>query len=82
MDITIVPELRSGGIGTLLFERLMAEADASGRTLSIHVDRYNRAHGLYKRLGFRKVGDFGMYLLMERAPSGRGATDASPHGKE
>jgi ribosomal protein S18 acetylase RimI-like enzyme len=70
MDIAIAPAFRRRGIGTRLLEQLMAEADASGRKLSIHVEMENPARSLYARLGFEPVGEHGVYVLMERSPAG------------
>jgi ribosomal protein S18 acetylase RimI-like enzyme len=68
MDIALAPAFRGRGIGTQLLRDLMAEADASGRKLSIHVEANNPARSLYDRLGFRPAGEHGVYVLMERPP--------------
>jgi ribosomal protein S18 acetylase RimI-like enzyme len=65
MDIAIVPGFRARGIGTRLIQDLMAEAGASGRSVSIHVEMQNPARSLYDRLGFVPVGEHGVYVLME-----------------
>jgi ribosomal protein S18 acetylase RimI-like enzyme len=69
MDIALVPEFRGRGIGTGLLRDLMAEADASRRKLSIHVEMNNPARSLYARLGFEPAGEHGVYVLMERPPA-------------
>jgi ribosomal protein S18 acetylase RimI-like enzyme len=69
MDIALAPPFRGRGIGTELLRSLMAEADASQRKLSIHVEQNNPARSLYDRLGFEPAGEHGVYVLMERAPS-------------
>jgi ribosomal protein S18 acetylase RimI-like enzyme len=69
MDIALAPAFRGRGIGTALLRQLMAEADESGRKLSIHVEMNNPARSLYGRLGFRDAGEHGIYVLMERPPS-------------
>lgn len=66
MDIALLPEFRRRGIGTSLLQDLMAEAGEAGKTLSIHVERFNPALNLYVRLGFELAEDKGVYLLMER----------------
>ncbi len=48
---------------------LLAEGERTGKTVSIHVERHNPALGLYDRLGFRPVGEHGVYVLM-RADGG------------
>jgi ribosomal protein S18 acetylase RimI-like enzyme len=69
VDISILPELRGRGAGGVLLRRLLDEATAIGKRLSIHVERENRALGLYDRLGFRQVGEHGVYLRMEWDPA-------------
>jgi len=64
MDIALMPEVRGHGIGSDLLRALIAEAEASGRTLSIHVEHNNPARRLYERLGFRPAGEHGVYVLM------------------
>jgi GNAT superfamily N-acetyltransferase len=64
VDITLLPEFRGGGIGTKLLRDLQDEARGAAKSLTIHVERFNRALQLYQRLGFRQVEDKGVYLLM------------------
>jgi ribosomal protein S18 acetylase RimI-like enzyme len=65
VDITLLPEFRGSGIGTKLLRELQDEARAAGKSLTIHVERFNRALTLYQRLGFQQIQDKGVYLLME-----------------
>ncbi|HYJ05300.1 MAG TPA: GNAT family N-acetyltransferase [Chthoniobacterales bacterium] len=64
MDIALLPARRGTGIGTQLLRELQDEARAAGKTLSIHVERFNPALRLYERLGFQMAEDKGVYLLM------------------
>lgn len=64
MEITVLPEHRGRGIGSRLLGELMEEARRDGRMLTIHVERFNRALSLYRRLGFRELEDKGVYLLL------------------
>jgi ribosomal protein S18 acetylase RimI-like enzyme len=68
VDISLLPECRSRGIGTRLLRRLIEEADAGGSRVTIHVERLNPALRLYERLGFSLAEDKGVYLFLERAP--------------
>jgi ribosomal protein S18 acetylase RimI-like enzyme len=69
MDITLLPEHRGSGLGTALLRELMAEGEAAGKPVTIHVEVYNPAMRLYQRLGFRQIADRGVYHLLEwRAP--------------
>jgi ribosomal protein S18 acetylase RimI-like enzyme len=65
VDITLLPEFRGAGIGTKLLRELQDEARTAGKSLTIHVERFNRALELYQRLGFRQVEDKGVYLLLQ-----------------
>jgi GNAT superfamily N-acetyltransferase len=68
IDISLLPEFRGVGVGTVLFQRIMSEAAATGLRVSIHVESFNRARHLYERLGFVKVDSTGIYDLMEWTP--------------
>jgi ribosomal protein S18 acetylase RimI-like enzyme len=68
MDIALLPEFRNRGAGGALLTALLADADAAGAKVSIHVEIFNPARGLYARLGFRQVAERGVYLLLERPP--------------
>jgi len=65
VDITLLPEFRGSGAGTKLLRELQDEARRAGKSLTIHVERFNRALTLYHRLGFEQIEDKGVYLLME-----------------
>jgi GNAT superfamily N-acetyltransferase len=69
MDITLLPEYRNSGIGSSLVRELMSEAEAAGKPLTIHVEKYNPAMRLYLRLGFKPIEDRGPYDLMEWRPT-------------
>ena len=69
MDIAILPAYRRQGIGVHLLLELQNEAALTGKCLSIHVERFNPALRLYEHLGFRMLGDEGVYLLMEWNPA-------------
>jgi ribosomal protein S18 acetylase RimI-like enzyme len=68
VDIALLPEHRGRGIGTLLLGELLSEADAAGKSVTIHVERLNPALRLYARLGFSVAEDKGIYLFLERRP--------------
>lgn len=69
IDISLMPEARGQGLGTLILQAVFAEAVAAGgKTVSIHVEVYNPAQRLYQRLGFTRIGESGPYHLMEWRP--------------
>jgi GNAT superfamily N-acetyltransferase len=70
VDIALLPAYRGTGIGTTILRDLIAEADAVGKSVRIHVERENPALRLYQRLGFVMIEDKGVYLFMERRGTG------------
>lgn len=68
LDIALLPEYRGAGLGGAMIRDLLAEAAGARLPVRIHVERFNRALGLYRRLGFNQVGDTGVYYLMEWLP--------------
>lgn len=68
VDIALLPEYRSTGVGTLLIQDLIAEAKKTGKPFRIQVTKTNRAIFLYERLGLYKTGERGMHYSMEWSP--------------
>lgn len=69
VDISFLPEFRNRGLGTSLLRDLLAESEAVGKPLTIHVEKYNPAMRLYQRLGFHRIDETGPYDLMEWRPA-------------
>jgi ribosomal protein S18 acetylase RimI-like enzyme len=65
IDISLHRDVRGVGIGGTLLGDLIAEARLASKPIRLHVDRANRAKGLYRRLGFRTIGEGDLYDLME-----------------
>jgi GNAT superfamily N-acetyltransferase len=68
VDIGLLPEYRSTGVGTLIIKDLMAEAEMTGKPFRIQVVKTNRAARLYERLGIYKTGESGLHFSMEWTP--------------
>ena len=68
VDIAFLPEHRGQGLGAALLQDLLDEAARAGKSLSIHVEKMNPAMSLYRRLGFVKESEEGVYDLMRWAP--------------
>lgn len=69
LDIALLPEFQSRGIGTALLERLKNDAATSGKALRHMVFVLNNnAERFYERLGFTRIEDFGAYKHMEWRP--------------
>lgn len=72
VDITLLPEFRGLGLGELILRSVLDEATGRNHSVSIHVERYNKALSLYHRLGFKMVDDaHPVYLFMEWHPAPR-----------
>jgi len=68
MDITVLPQNRNAGIGSILVKALMGEAEI-GRPLRIYVENFNPSLRLFERLGFKAVAEEGFHLRMEWVPN-------------
>ena len=68
IDIALLPEYQKMGIGGVLMQELLNEAAKTHKRVSLHVEQFNPAMRLYKRLGFAHIRDEGIYQLMEWAP--------------
>ena len=65
VDIALLSEYRSGGIGAMLIQNLLVEAASAGKPFRISVVRTNPALRLYERLGFKITGESLTHFLME-----------------
>jgi GNAT superfamily N-acetyltransferase len=65
IDIALLPEWRGRGLGTALMEWVCAQASAVGKSVTVTVEKFNRAQTLYRRLGFREIAEGGVYWEME-----------------
>lgn len=69
IDITLLPEWRKKDIGSSILNEIIKKASKSEMKVSIHVESFNPAMNLYKRLGFIKISETnGVYHLMEWSP--------------
>jgi ribosomal protein S18 acetylase RimI-like enzyme len=69
VDIAFVPEFRGQGIGTALMRAIQCEANRDGKSVSLHVERFNPALRWYERMGFEVVNEGPIYLEMLWRPS-------------
>jgi ribosomal protein S18 acetylase RimI-like enzyme len=65
LDITIQMGKRNAGIGRIIIKDLMAEAAEISRPLRIYVETFNRALGLFERLGFERAEQKDIHCLMQ-----------------
>ena len=64
VDIALLPEFRGAGVGTAILHDLMSEGAAAGKPVTLHVERFNPAVDLYRRLGFTVVAEGDVHLLL------------------
>lgn len=69
VDIALMPEHRRHGIGRTILRQLLADATAAGRAVSLHVEKSSPALRLYEELGFKEIGEYGYYFLLEWRPA-------------
>lgn len=65
LDVTVLPEHRGRGVGSTLLRRLMDEAGASGKAVTIYVEFFNPSLRLFERLGFQREKEEGFQFLMK-----------------
>lgn len=70
IDIALLPEWRNRGIGKKILLDIMDLAETMNLCVTIHVESFNRAMKLYKKLGFTLVSETnGVYHLLEWKPT-------------
>ena len=68
VDIALLPQYCGLGIGSFFLKQIMAEAEQKMSVVRIHVENFNPALRLYKRLEFKHIDTNGVYHLMEWTP--------------
>jgi len=69
LDVTVLPQHRNHGTGSLLLRRLMDEAGKLGKPVTIYVESFNPSLRFFERLGFQKDHEKGFHLLMKWQPA-------------
>ena len=66
IDITLLPDWRDKNIGSSILKEILEKAAKEKLKVTIHVESFNPAMNLYKKLGFIKISETnGIYHLME-----------------
>ncbi|WP_435103765.1 GNAT family N-acetyltransferase [Arhodomonas sp. AD133] len=82
VDIALLPAYRNAGIGGGLLAALIEEGSTHRLPVSVHVEKNNPALRLYRRLGFREVGDAGVYWLLRRDPDTAADAQREPGSRD
>ena len=75
IDIAMLPQWRGRGLGAAIMEWVCAQAHAAGKSVTVAVEKNNRAQTLYRRLGFREIADHGVHWDMEWGVAADQGTD-------
>jgi ribosomal protein S18 acetylase RimI-like enzyme len=65
LDVTVLPQYRNQGIGSILLGRILEQARAGAKPVTIYVESYNPSLRLFERLGFARAAENGLNLLMK-----------------
>lgn len=66
IDIALLPAARGSGLGGAILDDIIGQAEASGKSVTIYVEKNNPARHLYDRLGFVCENDEeGVYDLLK-----------------
>ncbi|HEX5434666.1 MAG TPA: GNAT family N-acetyltransferase [Candidatus Angelobacter sp.] len=65
LDITLLPEHRNQGTGSILLGRIMEEASLAGKPVTIFVETFNPSLRFFQRLGFTTAEQKGFHFLMK-----------------
>ena len=68
LDITVLPQHRKAGIGSQVLRRLLEEAGAAAKPVTIYVENFNPSMNLFRRLEFQPVAEKGFHVLMRWTP--------------
>jgi GNAT superfamily N-acetyltransferase len=70
-DFYLLPALHRRGLGTRILRHVLATADRIGVPVRLRYLKWNPVGTLYRRHGFREVGQTDIHVLMERLPDPR-----------
>jgi GNAT superfamily N-acetyltransferase len=66
IDIALLPDFQQKKIGTEILKGIFERAKVIEKNVTIHVESFNPAMNLYKRLGFQKISETnGVYHLLQ-----------------
>jgi RimJ/RimL family protein N-acetyltransferase len=68
IDIAFLPEFKYKGIGTLILQEIIKQAQITTKKIVIHVESFNPAYQWYEKLGFKQIEDKCVYQYMEWHP--------------
>lgn len=69
LDITLLPQHRQAGIGSLVLRRLLEEARAAAKPVTVYVENFNPSLNLFRQLGFEPAAERGFHVLLRWTPT-------------
>jgi GNAT superfamily N-acetyltransferase len=69
LDVTVLPQFRSVGIGSYLVKQIVDEAMSTGQPVTIWIEHFNPSQKLFRRFGFAMIQEDGYNQLLEFRPS-------------
>lgn len=68
LDITILPQYRNQGAGSLCLQTVLGEAADQVKPVTIYVESFNPSLHLFERMGFKRDQEKGFHFLMKWQP--------------
>jgi ribosomal protein S18 acetylase RimI-like enzyme len=66
IDIALLPKFQKKGFGTIILKGIFERAKEIQQNVTIHVESFNPAMKLYRKMGFKKISETnGVYHLLE-----------------
>lgn len=72
LDVTVLPQYRSAGIGSKVLRQVLDEAARRSVPVTIYVESFNPSLRLFQRLGFQVAEENGFQLLLKKLPQSPG----------
>src|ERR1051325_4954539 len=69
LDIAVLPQFRSAGIGSYLIRQIIDEAVRTGQQATIWIEHFNPSQKLFRQFGFVMIQEDGYNQLLEFRPS-------------
>ena len=68
IDITLTPERRGKGLGTILMKEILEEAREKKLVVTLYLQKTERCWNFFERMGFHSIADDGVNFLVELDP--------------
>ncbi len=76
LDLLIVAEARSQGVGSRVLAEILQEANQAGKPVTIYVESFNPWLNWFRRLGFGVASEHEFLLLLQHPPAPSGPLES------